>query len=498
MKILLGSLMHESNTFSPVYTDSDAFERTQHLQGDRVLAHHRGGLGEVAGMLGVLDERGVEILPTLSAVAMCSGMVRRETYDALKQEMLDGVRRRAADADGILLALHGSMTVEGIEDPEGDLLRSVRALLPRSVPIGVSLDHHANVTPEMIDNCDFAIGYRTHPHTDQYAVGRAVAEKLLDLLGQRHTLRRHFIKLPLLTPAENRPEAIALLAAAVERIERDPHVFTASFFVAYPWADLSIVGASTLCITVDDAGAAQRYARQLADIMWAIRREFQFPIHSIEEAVQKGAQMAEAPILLDELPDCTLGGAAGDVVTSTRYLVEKGVPDAAVAGIVDPRAVEAAGRAGVGARVHLRIGGLFTREDNEPLAIDAVVKNLQANIVGDPGAHPGFEAAVGRIAVVEANGVQIVLIEFPGKIDGPGFLEKLGIDPRRRKFIVSKEGLNPFVTYRPLGARVLMVESAGLNRQRLRPSDYRRVPRPLWPLDPEMAWPLPDRRTPVL
>ena len=68
-----------------------------------------------------------------------------------------------------------------------------------------------------------------------------------------------------MTPAENRPEAIALLAAAVERIESDPRVFTASFFVAYPWADLSIVGASTLCITVDDAGAAQRYARQLAD-----------------------------------------------------------------------------------------------------------------------------------------------------------------------------------------------------------------------------------------
>jgi microcystin degradation protein MlrC len=489
MRILLGSLMHESNTFSSVYTDLEAFERTQHLVGERILAHHRGGLGEVGGMVEALDEGNVQILPTLSAVAMCSGTVRRKTYDTLKEEMLTGVRRQAAGADGMLLALHGAMTVEGIEDPEGDLLRSVRGILPRSVPIGVSLDHHANVTPEMIDNCDIAVGYRTHPHTDQHAVGRLAAEKLLDLIDHHRALCRHFIKLPLLTPAENRPEIIALLAAAVQRIEADPRVFTASFFVAYPWADLSVAGASTLCITTGDEEAAERYARQLAEIMWAARREFQFPIYSIEEAVHRGLRMAARPVLLDELPDCTLGGAAGDVVTSTRYLVEHMVPDSAVAGIVDPQAVEAACRAGVGSRVHLRIGGLFTHEGNEPLEIDAEVRNVQANLVGDPGAHPGFETAVGRIAVVEANGVDIALIEFPGKIDGPGFLEKLGIDPRRKKFIVSKEGLNLFVTYKPLNAEVLMVESAGFNRQRLRPADYHRVPRPIWPLDPEMVWP---------
>jgi microcystin degradation protein MlrC len=488
MKILLGSLVHESNTFSPVFTGLDAFARTQHLLGESVLTHHRGGRGEVAGMVGVLDEREVQILPTLSAVAMCSGTVRREAYETLKEEMIAGVRSRAAEADGMLLALHGSMTVEGIEDPEGDLLRSVRRILPLPAPIGVSLDHHANVTAEMIDNCDIAIGYRTHPHVDQHAVGRAVAEKLVDLIEHRRSLCRHFIKLPLLTPAENRPEAIAILAAAVQRIEADPCVCTASFFVAYPWADLSIVGASALCITFGDAAAAERYARQLAEIMWSIRREFQFPIHSIEEAIRKGARMTARPVLLDELPDCTLGGAAGDVITSTRYLVENRVPDSAVAGVVDPQAVQAACRAGIGSRVRLRIGGLFTREDNEPLEIDAMVKNVDANVVGDLGAHPGFETAVGRIAVVEANGVEIALIEFPGKIDGPGFLEKIGIDPRRKKFIVSKEGLNVFVTYKPLGAEVLMVESAGFNRQRLRPADYHRVPRPIWPLDPEMTW----------
>ena len=102
MRILLGSIMHESNTFSPVLTDLQAFERTQHLVGDQVLAHHRGGRSEVGGMVGVLEKNGVEILPTLSAVAMCSGTVRRETYETMKKELLDGVRGRTGDADGML------------------------------------------------------------------------------------------------------------------------------------------------------------------------------------------------------------------------------------------------------------------------------------------------------------------------------------------------------------------------------------------------------------
>jgi microcystin degradation protein MlrC len=402
--------------------------------------------------------------------------------------MLEDVRREAGHVDGMLLALHGSMTVEDLEDPEGDLLAAVRRVLPPSTPIAVSLDHHANVTRAMVDNCDVAIGYRTHPHVDQFSVGQAVAGKLVELVGQRPTLRKHFVKIPMLTPAENRSEAIRLLATAVERIETDDRVFTASFFVAYPWADLSIVGASTLCITLGDPVLAERYARQLADLMWAIRREFQFPIYSPAEAVRRGRKMAAKPVLLDELPDCTLGGAAGDVVTTTRYLVEHCLPDSAAAGIVDPGAVQAAWTAGVGARVRLAIGGTFTKDDNAPLEVEVLVKRIAENIVGDAVAHPGFGTDIGKIAVVEANGVDIVLIEFSGKIDGPAFLERVGIDPRTKKFIVSKEGLNLFVTYQSLGAEILMVDSAGFNRQHLRAQDYRRVPRPIWPLDRDMRW----------
>jgi microcystin degradation protein MlrC len=116
------------------------------------------------------------------------------------------------------------------------------------------------------------------------------------------------------------------------------------------------------------------------------------------------------------------------------------------------------------------------------------VKRLAENIVDEGSTHPGFETRLGKIAAVEANGVEIVLLEFAGKIEGPSFMSKLGIDAREKKFIVSKEGLNVFLTYKAVGAEILMVDSAGFNRQNLRPSDYKRVPRPIYPLDPDLEW----------
>jgi microcystin degradation protein MlrC len=192
--------------------------------------------------------------------------------------------------------------------------------------------------------------------------------------------------------------------------------------------------------------------------------------------------------VLDELCDCTLGGAAGDVVTTARYLVENRVPDSVVLGVVDANAVGKVTAAGVGATLTLSIGGHSTREGNPPLRITCHVKRLAENIVDEGSTHPGFETRLGKIAAVEANGVEIVLLEFAGKIEGPSFMSKLGIDAREKKFIVSKEGLNVFLTYKAVGAEILMVDSAGFNRQNLRPSDYKRVPRPIYPLDPDLEW----------
>jgi microcystin degradation protein MlrC len=383
------------------------------------------------------------------------------------------------------------MTVDGTEDGEGDLLKAVRDALPEGTPIASTLDHHANVSQAMVDNSDFLVGYRTHPHVDQYQVGHRAAELLIDLIEKKPILKKSFLKLPLVTPAENRGEPVKAMAASIERIEKDPHVFTASFFVAYPWADVSIIGASVLVIA-DTEETAFGHARDLADQLWDLREDFRFDIYPIADAVRMGRETEGKPIVLDELSDCTLGGAGGDVVTSVRYLVEHEVKNAVVVGIVDPDAVRRAHEAGTGTELRLRIGGTITKRDNPPLDVAVRVTKLDENTSGRSDIHSGYETRLGKVAVVEKNGVEIVLIEFPGKIGGPSFLEALGIDPRQKDFIVSKEGLNPFVDYEGVASRILMVDTPGFDPQVLKPEDYHNVPRPIYPLDPDLRWD-PDR-----
>ena len=486
MRIAIGALMHESNTFAPGLTTLDDFRRTQFLTGADIVDAHAGTGSEVGGALEALQRHGAEVVPTLSAWAMPSPLVEQATYLEIRGELL----RRLGDSeplDGILLCLHGAMTVEGIEDPEGDLLRGVRAQSP-GTPLAATLDHHANVTEAMAANSDILVGYRTHPHVDQFEVGRRAAEHLLERTGGRVEFTTAFLKLPLITPAENRGEPIDRLRAEAEAIDADPAVVCSSFYVGYPWADVGIQGAAVSVTTRGDPDLARAGARRLAARMWSLRDRFRFPIHPVEEAVRLGRAVEGRPVVLNELADCTLGGASGDVVSTARYLYEHAIGPSAAVGVVDAVSAPDAVAAGVGQPVRLSIGGRVCTEDNPPLEFEGTVRSVHRDVHGRTSIHSGYETPVGAIAVVEGRGLSIVLIERAGKLGGPTFLEEVGLDPAAMEFIVVKEGLNPLVTYKDVAADILMVDSPGFDRQIPRPRDYSRLRRPVYPLDPEMSW----------
>ncbi len=488
MNIVIGSIMHESNTFAPYSTDIEVFKRTQYLTGDEIMEYHLNQRSEIGGILKTFKEKAVNVIPTLSTCAMPYGVVTRKTYSLLKEQLIRGIKANIDRLDGVLLVLHGSMTVENFGDGEGDLLKDVRTVLPSEKCLAATLDHHANVSEAMTNNTDFLIGYRTHPHIDQFEVGCTAAELMVTLIKEKPKLTQSFIKLPLMTPGENKSEPIREMRSEIKRIEEDPHVFTASFFVGYPWADVSISGASVMVITRDNKALTEKYAKELAQRMWELRRDFKFHIYSIEEAVKLGMETREKPVLLDELCDCTLGGSSGDVVTSMKYLVENGIKNSVAVGIVDPESVSQAVKAGIGGTVHLKIGGKICKEDNPPLHFSGKVKKIDENTSGKGSVHAGYETKIGKVVVIEDDGFEIILIEKPGKIGGPSFLEALGINPKEKDFIVSKEGLNPLVTYKDVAGRILMVDSPGFDRQNLRTEDYKKVIRPIFPLDPEMSW----------
>ncbi len=488
MNIAVGSIMHESNTFSSVPTNIEAFKRTQYLVGEDLLKYHSGKKTELGGMLKVLKKNKVYILPTISAVAMPSGVVTRQTYSDLKDRVVGSIQRNRDKLDGVLLALHGAMVIDGLEDAEGDLLREIREVLPDNVPLAATLDMHALLSETMIENVDFLTGYRTHPHFDQFEVGCKAAALMLEIIKDKPRLTKAFIKLPMLGPGETNDGPRNELVAELEKMDADCRVMTGSFFLGYPWDDISIAGNSVLVVTNDDQVLAEKYARALADKFWCLRHQFPLDLYSVEEAVRIGMESSEGPTVICEMGESLMGGSSGDVVTTVRYLIEHGIKEVAVAVIVDPEAANQAAEAGVGATVRMRIGGKLFKTNNPPLPFEGKVKLITENVVEYDSMSAGYETAMGKMAVVEGQGIEVVLAEKPGKTGGPIFLEKLGIDPKKKKFIVLKQSIGPLTRYREVAENVLLVDTPGWCKRQLCPEDYKKVPRPIFPLDPNLSW----------
>ena len=184
MKCYMAFLAHETNSFSPIPTDRSSFEE---------IGIYRPSLGTpedhaplLKGVADFYDEakrRNDEAVVGLCALAQPSLPCLQRDYEALRDELLDGLRA-ALPVDTVLLMMHGSMMAQGYDDCEGDMLRRVREIVGKDVPVGVLLDLHCNITPEMVANATVIKACKEYPHTDfgdrareLYAIIAATAEK---------------------------------------------------------------------------------------------------------------------------------------------------------------------------------------------------------------------------------------------------------------------------------------------------------------------------------
>jgi microcystin degradation protein MlrC len=73
-------------------------------------------------------------------------MSAKDAYERIVTEMVDGIVA-AGPIDAVYLDLHGAMVTEHHDDGEGETLARVRKAIGRDLPLVVSLDLHANVSP---------------------------------------------------------------------------------------------------------------------------------------------------------------------------------------------------------------------------------------------------------------------------------------------------------------------------------------------------------------
>lgn len=488
VRIAVGGWMHESNTFAATPTGLSAFESGGLETGAGIAARWGEAHHEVGGFFEAARELGIEVAPTLMAWATPAGSLTEAAYGELSDRLI-GAIREAGPVDAVVLALHGAMVAEGQSDADGTTLERVRELIGPKRPLVVSLDYHANVSPLMASASDALVAYRTYPHVDQRPRGRRAFEIAARAAAGRVRPTQALSKAPLLIhllAQETAREPLKGLMSELEALDRAQGVLDASLLAGFPFADVAAAGPSCVVVADDDLALASEAAEALSAKLWALRHELTAAPPGPEEAVARALASTETPALLIDLGDNIGGGSAADSTVLIHELIRQGATDSLVV-LFDPEAVAACSRSGVGGTVSLLAGGKVDT-NAPPLPVSGKVRSLHdGRYVEDQPRHGGLRINdQGPTAVVDIPGRNtIVLNSLRHPPFSLGQLTSLGLDPSSARVIVVKAAVAYKAAYASIAGTIIEVDTPGLTASNPARYTYRRIRRPILPLDPE-------------
>ena len=484
--IAIASMLQESNTFSPVPTYYDDFSP---VYGEAVLERHRGKLTEMGGFLDVLDSAGVPVAPIYASWAITANRLVRPDLERLLENFRQGLRA-AEPVDGLLFAMHGAQTAEGTDDVEGLFLGATREILGPDKPIIVTLDLHANITRAMAERATALVGYHTYPHIDMFETGQKAARLMLRVLAGESRPVVEVGKLPLILNAERSQTGSGPMHELIVEAERlEQSGFEAvSIFPVQPWMDIDEMGSAVVVVGNGDRDAASAEARRLARRLWDKRLEFVAELTPVEEAVRFACETPEKewPVVLSESADSTGSGSPGDSTGLLKHLVTAPLKGPAAIFVVDPAAVARAFEAGAGARVSTPVGGSLDTMNSRPVPVDAHVKILSDGrwTARARGYNTGIETHMGRAAVLVAGRVHILVAEKSSMTVDPALFQSHGIDPAWCQIVAVKSPNGFRAAYEPIAKHLMVVDTPGVSTAKLESLPWKRVARPIYPLDP--------------
>lgn len=488
LRIALGQISSESNHFVYSPCELDMFRNTGYLLESNDLFQLKGGGTEVAGALAVLEDPGdVDVVPLLAARANSSGSLSGECYVYLRDGVL-GRLRQALPVDGVLLSFHGSMTARGIDDPEGDLAAAVRKIVGITVPIVITHDLHANVTRKRVEVANAILGYEHYPHDDVLQTGERGATLLLKAVRREVRPVMGHAKLPLLLTAFNAgttwDSPYAQLMQEAKALESEPGVLSASVFLVGSYIDVPDVGCNTVVVMDGNVDSAERKARTLARKFWVRRKAFEVETWSVKEAVERGRKIEGGPILLLDTVDTTGGGASGDGIGLVSGLLDAGVTEPSIAMVVDPEAALACTRRGVGGDLTLYLGHKLDPVWGKPIRLTGKVIHLSdGRFRYTGGILSGTWATMGPSAVFQVKNIQILIQSYPTYDWADEQYRLVGLNPQTAKFVGVKNMMNFRFGYRDLMKGFFVLNLPGPTPPDMRMLPFKRVKRPLYPLD---------------
>lgn len=477
-RIAIAGIAIESSTFSPAVSDSAAFPL---LIGEDVFGYYPffapdSGIREMAHWL-----------PTLRSHAMPGGIVERETYERMVNQTLE-MLKEALPLDGLFFDIHGAMSVQGLEDPEGDFIVRIREVVGNDVMISSCMDLHGSVSPRLMQNLDMITAYRLAPHDDAYESKKRAVLNLVDRLksDKGKPAYKAWIPVPILLPGEKtstRVEPGKSLYEDIENVLDGDNVIDASIWMSYPWAD-EIRNHGVVVAYGDDKEAVGAAAERLAKHFWDVREKFEFvgPTDYLPQVLEEALKATERPFIISDMGDNPTAGGAGDVTWTLTELLKhpefksgKG-KSLIYASIPDAEFVAKAVEIGIGGIINATAGARVDDRYAPPVRLIGIIKNIHTDEKDN------------TIVVVEIGSISVIVTAKRKAYHYESYFTDLGLNPRETDILVVKIGYLVPELYEMRKGWMMALTPGGVDQDLLR-LPYKNIQRPMYPLDPDMPTP---------
>ncbi|MCB9219218.1 MAG: M81 family metallopeptidase [Ignavibacteriales bacterium] len=478
-RIAIAGLAIESSTFSPAKTQVDAFHAKR---GEEVFSYYP--------FLSIdsLNRNRAVWFPTLRGHALPGGIVTRDAYEILVNETLDRLKQNLP-YDGLFFDIHGAMSVEGLEDPEGDFIIRIREIVGDKTIISTSMDLHGNVSWRLAHNTDLITCYRMAPHEDALESKKRAVDNLLYRLENKlgKPAYKAWIPIPILLPGEKtstRVEPAKSLYAKVKPIADQNGITDAAVWVGYAWAD-EPRNHAVVMVTGDNKEKVINSAEELAKNFWEVRNDFEFiaPTATLKECLDKAIASNKVPFIISDMGDNPTAGGAGDVTWTLAQILNRPEfnsndgPSLIYASIPGPELIEKAVKIGIGGKVEAYVGAIVDSRYSPPIKLKGIIKAIK---YGDINAETEVVVKVGNVNVIVTK-----------KRKPYHFIKDftdLELNPEKTDIVVVKIGYLVPELYNIRADWIMALTPGGVD-QDLERLEYKKINRPMFPLDKNMENP---------
>ena len=473
-------LATESNTFSPIAIDRRGFEASLYAKpGEHPETPTLCSAPLTEGRAWA-KKRGYEWIEGTAAWADPAGLINREAYESLRDEILDQLRA-AMPVDGVVLGLHGAMVANGYDDPEGDLLAQIREIVGPNVLVCATFDPHSQLSKKRVEALDFFLAFKEFPHIDFVERAQDLLHILDETLAGNVKPSVSVFDCKMIDVFPTSFEPMRSFIDDIMQIEyADTEVLSISVIHGFMASDVPEMGSKLVVVTNNNKAKGDRLAKKLGMRLFDMRGKVMPEQLNETQAVNQALSIAsDKPVVIADVWDNPGGGTAGDATVLLQELISRGATNVAVGTIWDPIAVQICFAAGEGATVPLRFGAKSAPFTGNPIDKTVTIKKLVADAEQRFG---DSYVPMGDIATIEFDGIEVVLNSTRAQSFDKSLFSVAGIDYASKNILLIKSTNHFYDSFAPIAATILYCSAGRPYPNNPATNAYKKAPRDIWPM----------------